>query len=146
SGGWLTPDEASGAIWSRAGLAAYGISPGPGTVLVLGADGCPLAHVSDVLQYAAGESAGQCGPCMFGIPALADDMHLLGHCSLDRVGWQRLGRRLGLLPGRGACRFPDGVAGYARSALRAFPREVSSHLAGSCATGASSRSSDVVCV
>ena len=54
SGGWLTPDEASGAIWSRAGLAAYGISPGPGTVLVLGADGCPLAHVSDVLALRRG--------------------------------------------------------------------------------------------
>ncbi|MGB8381139.1 MAG: formate dehydrogenase, partial [Dermatophilaceae bacterium] len=66
SGGWLTPQETRGAIWSRAGLAAYQISPGPGTVLVLGADGCPLAHVSQVLDYAAGESAGQCGPCMFG--------------------------------------------------------------------------------
>ena len=128
----MTPDEASGAIWSRAGLAAYGITPGPGTVLVLGGDGCPLAHVSDVLDYAAGESAGQCGPCMFGIPALAEDMRLLRHCCLDRVGVQRLGRRLGLLPGRGACRFPDGVAGYARSALRVFAGEVSAHLAGIC--------------
>ncbi|HYO85741.1 MAG TPA: NADH-ubiquinone oxidoreductase-F iron-sulfur binding region domain-containing protein [Dermatophilaceae bacterium] len=146
SGGWLTPDEAQGAIWSRAGLAAYQISPGPGTVRVLGGDGCPLAHVSDVLQYAAGESAGQCGPCMFGIPALAEDMRLLRQCSLDRVGGQRLGRRLELLPGRGACRFPDGVAGYARSALRAFAGEVSSHLAGTCTTDAASRSSHVVCI
>ncbi len=146
SGGWLTPQEAQAAIWSRAGLAAYEISPGPGTVLVLGGDGCPLAHVSDVLDYAAGESAGQCGPCMFGIPALAEDMRLLRECSLDRVGVQRLGRRLGLLPGRGACRFPDGVAGYARSALRVFAAEVSAHLAGTCTSEAASRSSHVVCV
>ena len=82
---------------------------------------------------------------MFGIPALAEDMRLLRECSLDRVGVQRLGRRLGLLPGRGACRFPDGVAGYARSALRVFAAEVSAHLAGTCPTDAASRSSHVVC-
>ncbi|MGV1008284.1 MAG: NADH-ubiquinone oxidoreductase-F iron-sulfur binding region domain-containing protein [Dermatophilaceae bacterium] len=146
SGGWLTPDEARGAIWSRAGLTAYGISAGPGTVLVLGPDSCPLAHVGAVLQYAAGESAGQCGPCMFGVPALAEDMWLLAHCALDRSGEQRLRRCLGLLPGRGACRFPDGVASYARSALRAFAAEVSWHLAGTCPTDTASRSSDVVCV
>jgi NADH:ubiquinone oxidoreductase subunit F (NADH-binding) len=146
SGGWLTPEEARGAVWSRAGLTAYGISPGPGTVLVLGSDRCPLEHVSDVLQYAAGESAGQCGPCMFGVPALAQDMRLLARCSLDRVGAQRLGRRLGLLPGRGACRFPDGVAGYTRSALRVFAGEASSHLVGTCLTDAASRSGDVISV
>jgi NADH:ubiquinone oxidoreductase subunit F (NADH-binding) len=71
SGGWLTPDEAAGAVWSRAGLAGYGLMPGPGTVHVLGADDCPLEYVSRALDYAAGETAGQCGPCMFGVPAVA---------------------------------------------------------------------------
>lgn len=146
SGGWLTPEQVRGAIWSRAGLAAYGISPGPGTVLVLGPDRCPLEHVRDVLQYAAGESAVQCGPCMFGVPALAQDVRLLARCALDHAGAQRLGRRLELLPGRGACRFPDGVAGYTRSALRVFAEEAASHLAGTCPTDTASRSSDVVTV
>ncbi len=132
SGGWLTPDEAQSAAWSRVGLQAYGFSPGPGTVLVLGEDTCPLLHVSGVLDHAAGESAGQCGPCMFGVPAVADDLRLLAAGRLDRPGVGRLRGRLGLLPGRGACRFPDGVAGYARSALQAFPDEVAVHLAGSC--------------
>jgi NADH:ubiquinone oxidoreductase subunit F (NADH-binding) len=133
SGGWLTEAEAAGAIWSRAGLGAYGFTPGPGTVHVLGEDECPVRHVAGVLGHAAGESAGQCGPCMFGVPAVAEDFRLLADGRADRALWQRLQGRVGLLAGRGACRFPDGVAGYARSALRAFADEVEVHLAGRCA-------------
>lgn len=132
SGGWLTPAEAAGAVWSRAGLAAYAMTPGPGTVHVLGEEECPLSHVSGVLDHAAGESAGQCGPCMFGVPAVAEDFRRLAQGRADRVVWQRLHGRLGLLPGRGACRFPDGVAGFARSALRAFAGEAEAHLSGRC--------------
>ncbi len=146
SGGWLTPDEALSATWSRMGLQAYGFTPGPGTILVLASDTCPLAHVSRVLEHAAGESAGQCGPCMFGVPAVAEDMQRLAGGHLDRAGVERLRGRLGLLPGRGACRFPDGVAGYARSALQAFPEEVAAHLHASCATVVRSRRTDAVSV
>ena len=146
SGGWLTPAEADRAVWSRAGLDAYGFSPGPGTVHVLGDDECPVRHVGAVLEEAASESAGQCGPCMFGVPAAAEDFGLLAAGGLDRAGFQRLRERLGLLPACGACRFPDGVAGYARSALRAFGTEVDAHLAGRCTAVASWRRTDVVAV
>jgi hypothetical protein len=80
-------------------------------VHVVGDDDCPLAHVAAVLDHASGESAGQCGPRMFGVPAVAEDIGLRAAGRLDHVGWQRLQSRIGLLPGRGACRFPDGVAG-----------------------------------
>ena len=146
SGGWLTPAEADRAVWSRAGLDAYGFTPGPGTMHVLGEDECPLRHVGAVLDQAASESAGQCGPCMFGVPAAAEDFGLLAAGGLDRAGFQQLRERLGLLPGRGACRFPDGAAGYARSALRAFGAEVDAHLAGHCTMIASARRTDVVAV
>ena len=132
SGGWLTPAEADVATWSRAGLAAYGLTLGPGVVHVPGGEGCPLAHVSAVLDRAAGESAGQCGPCMFGVPAVADDVRALATGDHDPTTLPRLRSRLGLLPGRGACRFPDGVAGYARSALRAFAPEVEAHATHRC--------------
>jgi NADH:ubiquinone oxidoreductase subunit F (NADH-binding) len=135
SGGWLTPHEAASAVWSRAGLSAYGLTPGPGTVHVLAADDCPLEHVSDLLDYASGETAGQCGPCMFGVLAVAADFALLTSGQADRVAMQRLRGRLGLLSGRGARRFPDGVAGYARSALRVFASEVDVHIAGGCTAG-----------
>ena len=73
----LTPAAADVATWSRAGPAAYQLSLGLGVVHVLGGEHCPLAHVSAVLNRAAGESAGQCGPCMFGVPAVADDVRAL---------------------------------------------------------------------
>jgi NADH:ubiquinone oxidoreductase subunit F (NADH-binding) len=146
SGGWLSPSEAERAVWSRAGLAAYELTPGPGTLHVLGDDECALRHVSAVLDHAAGESAGQCGPCMFGVPVAAVDFGLLTAGRLDQVGWQRLRERVGLLPGRGACRFPDGVAGYARSALRAFAGDVESHLSGDCAVTTTSRRAHAVAV
>lgn len=133
-GGWLTPAEADVATWSRAGLAAYGLTLGPGVVHVPGGEGCPLAHVSAVLDRAAGESAGQCGPCMFGVPAVADDVRALATGGHDPTTLPPLRSRLGLLPGRGACWFPDGVTGYARSALRAFAMEVETHAAGRCTT------------
>jgi NADH:ubiquinone oxidoreductase subunit F (NADH-binding) len=132
SGGWLTGHEANVAVWSRAGLHAYAFGPGPGTIHVLGEGDCPITHVAAVLDHAAGESAGQCGPCLFGVPAVAADVRLLADRRLDRAGALRLQGRLGLLPGRGACRFPDGVAGYARSALRAFADEARAHLLGRC--------------
>lgn len=131
-GGWLTAAEARGATWSGGDLAAYGLRVGPGIVSVLDDTRCPLAHVARTLTYAAGESAGQCGPCMFGVPAVAEDMGRLAAGTADRATLQRLRGRIGLLPGRGACRFPDGVAGYAASALRAFAPEVAAHLAGRC--------------
>jgi NADH-ubiquinone oxidoreductase-F iron-sulfur binding region len=115
-------------------------------VHVLGEEECPVRHVSAVLNQAATESAGQCGLRMFGVPAAAEDFGLLAALRLDRVGFQRLRARLGLLPGRGACRFPDGVAGYARSTLRAFGAEVDAHLSGRCAVSASARRTDVVAV
>ena len=40
--------------------------------------------------------------------------------------------RVDLLIGRGACRFPDGVAGMVRSALRVFGQHLAEHAAGNC--------------
>ncbi len=134
SGGFLSAGEARTAIWSNDGLSRYGIGTGTGAIRVLGHDACPLDHVDRMLGYAAGESAGQCGPCMFGVPAVAAQFGDLAAGRLARADVPLLHHRLGLLPGRGACRFPDGVSRYAASALRVFAAEVDAHLAGGCST------------
>lgn len=130
-GFFLTEAEAAGAIWSNAGLAAYGGSTGPGVINVLAPDRCPLAQVSSLLSYAAGESAGQCGPCMFGLPAVsAQWAELIARPTSRAV--DQFSARVDLLIGRGACRFPDGVAGMVRSALRVFGPHLAEHAAGNC--------------
>ncbi len=117
-GGWLTWAQAHEATWSTAYLRRFGLTTGAAVLRVHDASSCPVEHVLARLDYAAGESAGQCGPCMFGVPAVAADLRALADGDANAA--PRLTTRLAQLPGRGACRFPDGVAGYAASALRVF--------------------------
>jgi len=131
-GGAFVPAEAARATaWSTAALRPLGATLGPGVVEVLDPRVCPLTVVEDLLRYAAGESAGQCGPCMFGLPALAESWAAL-LARPSRATHEQVQARLGLLPGRGACHFPDGVARFAGSALRVFDAHLRAHMSGRC--------------
>jgi hypothetical protein len=68
---------------------------------------------------------------MFGLPALAADWRAL-IMGGDDTAYDRVRARVGLLPGRGACGFPDGVAGFAGSALHVFTDHLEAHRAGRC--------------
>lgn len=115
-GGFLLAGEAAARRWSAADLAPLGLGVGPGIVTAVDPATPFVDYVGAQLHWAAGESAGQCGPCMFGLPALAEAWAAwVRQPDTDRAA---LDARLGLLPGRGACRFPDGTARYAASALR----------------------------
>jgi NADH:ubiquinone oxidoreductase subunit F (NADH-binding) len=125
--------EALRTVWSSAALAEFGGRIGPGVVHVLDDRVCPVEELGRWLDHAAGESAGQCGPCMFGLPSLAADWHAL---AVDGPGGpqarRRLEQRAQALVGRGACRFPDGVAGLATSALRVLHHHLAEHASGRC--------------
>jgi NADH:ubiquinone oxidoreductase subunit F (NADH-binding) len=97
-------------------LRARGLSLGAGIVHLLphGRDG--LAESAAILDRVAAESARQCGPCIFGLPALADAVR---RTARGRDGGETL-RISGLLAGRGACRHPDGAARMAMSAQEVF--------------------------
>jgi NADH:ubiquinone oxidoreductase subunit F (NADH-binding) len=75
-------------------------------------------------------SAGQCGPCRFGLPAIAGQVEQLA----DRRGADPglLRRWLGQAGGRGGCAHPDGAVRLVRSALRTFGAELERHAAGRC--------------
>lgn len=100
---------------------------GISAVYALPARACGLGYTAKILAHLAAESARQCGPCMFGLPAIAADFAELVRGG-DATG--RLARRLPLLTGRGACAHPDGAARLATSALRVFAADVSAHLSG----------------
>jgi NADH:ubiquinone oxidoreductase subunit F (NADH-binding) len=76
------------------------------------------------------ETAGQCGPCVFGLPALAGEMAALCHGPVPAEGLGRLQRWAAQVEGRGACKHPDGSVRLLRSALRAFPHDLERHLDG----------------
>jgi NADH:ubiquinone oxidoreductase subunit F (NADH-binding) len=132
AGGWLPLPDATTAPFSHEGLEALGLSVGVGTVIALPARACGIAETAHVLRYMADQSARQCGPCMFGLPAIAADFAALtaGTTITDTAAVHRLERRLTSITGRGACAHPDGAVRLASSALSAFGNDVRMHLAG----------------
>ncbi len=115
---------------TTAGLRRAGGSPGAGVLLVLPPDRCGIAETARILGYLAGQSARQCGPCMFGLPAIAEDMAQLAARRADRDTRRRLDRRLAVITGRGACRHPDGAVRMAASALDTFGHDADAHASG----------------
>jgi NADH:ubiquinone oxidoreductase subunit F (NADH-binding) len=129
-GGWVPPHPDLPV--SRAGLAPYGASPGAGVVLALPTGVCGLAETARIAGYLAGQVAGQCGPCINGLPRLADTLTALAQRRAGPGLPAAVERLAALVTGRGACKHPDGTARLIRSALRAFEADVTAHLAGRC--------------
>lgn len=128
-GTWVAPGHFSTPYASRP-LAAIGATAGVGVIVVLGRSACGVAESARIMRYLADQSSGQCGPCVFGLPAVADDMARLAGGKGDSGLPARLQRRLGEISGRGACRHPDGAVGLARSCLRVFAEDVAAHAMG----------------
>jgi NADH:ubiquinone oxidoreductase subunit F (NADH-binding) len=129
-GGWVPAHL--GLPVSRATLAPYGASPGAGVVIALPAGVCGLAETARIAGYLAREVAGQCGPCVNGLPRMADTLRALVAGQADRSEVERLAA---LVTGRGACRHPDGTARMIASAMRTFADDVRAHRSGHCVEG-----------
>ncbi|MEW1774593.1 NADH-ubiquinone oxidoreductase-F iron-sulfur binding region domain-containing protein [Streptomyces sp. NPDC086777] len=133
-GSWLPAEQALQVPFAKQDLAALGAGPGAGVIVALPARACGLAEAAGVLGYLAAQSARQCGPCRFGLPAVAADFADLAWGRPAPQVMRRLERRAGLLAGRGACRHPDGASRFAATALRVFADDVRHHLnLGPCA-------------
>ncbi|AXH34102.1 NADH-quinone oxidoreductase subunit F [Humibacter sp. BT305] len=132
-GRWVPARRLARPLTARPAGDGEGVAVGAGVILALGAATCGLSVTGSILRYLAAESAGQCGPCVLGLPRLADrfDEHASGR-ELDAGHvWQLIET----LPGRGACHHPDGTAALARSALTVFTDEIDRHRAGTCSEG-----------
>jgi NADH:ubiquinone oxidoreductase subunit F (NADH-binding) len=110
-------------------LRARGKALGCGTVALLPANRCGVAMTALIASYLADQSARQCGPCVFGLRAIADALTRVATCTPDPHDLTRLRTWSSELRGRGACRHPDGAAGLVLSALDAFDTEFFSHAA-----------------
>jgi NADH:ubiquinone oxidoreductase subunit F (NADH-binding) len=129
-GTWHDTPAVTGLPLTRAGLREAGASPGAGVLVALAAGSCVISETAGILDYLAGQSAGQCGPCMFGLPAIAADFAQLAAGRPEGDVLRRLARRLEVIAGRGACRHPDGAARLAASVLASFSADAHAHAAG----------------
>ncbi|HEY4993941.1 MAG TPA: NADH-ubiquinone oxidoreductase-F iron-sulfur binding region domain-containing protein [Nakamurella sp.] len=127
AGRWTELARVAEIGYSSADLVSAGAVRGVGSITVLPPDGCLLNETVGILHYLADAGAGQCGPCMFGLPAIAADMAALARG--DRAAVNRLRRRLPVIDKRGACGHPDGAVMVAASALGILTGPQSAHLA-----------------
>lgn len=133
-GSWVHPHDVPALRWSNAVLGGLGAQLGAGALVSLSDGSCPVAQTARYTTYLAGESAGRCGPCRNGLPAMAAEMQGLSDGADTR---RRLRELAGLVTGRGACAHPDGTARLVGSLLTTLEDHVEAHLAGAC--GCSSR-------
>jgi NADH:ubiquinone oxidoreductase subunit F (NADH-binding) len=131
-GAWLPPARAAQLALSNAALRPHGASAGAGVLAALPAGTCGLAETARVARYLASESAGQCGPCLNGLPRIATALAELAGSRPDGGVIADLERWAGLTERRGACHHPDGTVRFVRSALQVFAAEIRAHRDGTC--------------
>jgi NADH:ubiquinone oxidoreductase subunit F (NADH-binding) len=127
AGTWTTSAKAMSLPLNEQILREHHLTLGPGIVFVLGEFSCPVAEVARVTRWMAAESAGQCGPCVHGLGAMAAALEGLTHeddafRSVAQIrGWSEMVRE------RGACAHPDGVSRFVTTALAVFADEFDDH-------------------
>jgi NADH:ubiquinone oxidoreductase subunit F (NADH-binding) len=130
-GAWVPGELAWDVPLTYAGMRAAGGVLGPGILAVLPRHACGLAETAAIARYLAGQSAGQCGPCVFGLPDIAGALETaVAGGPQAPAALAAVRRWTATLPGRGACRHPDGAARVVDSALRVFAADLSAHVSG----------------
>lgn len=126
-GSWLRADDVWDVPLTNAALKARGAAFGTGVVHAFPAGHCGLIAAARIAEYLAGESAGQCGPCLYGLHAIADAFSRIADGTHDRSTVGRLRGWFGDVSGRGACHYPDGVVRFVSTALDVFADEIAQH-------------------
>lgn len=130
-GGWIEARTALALSLLEADLVPHGLGLGARAIAVLPQSACGVVETARVARYLADESAGQCGPCVNGLGAIAAALVRIAAGLPDRPPQQIL-RWASHVRGRGACKHPDGAARFVESALRVFAAEFELHAQGRC--------------
>lgn len=126
-GGWMSTERSWDIPIDPVALREAGSAFGAGVIAFLGNDRCGVRATATIMGYMAGQSAAQCGPCVFGLRAIADATARLAGGTAEGDDLARLERWSRQLSGRGACRHPDGAVGQILSSLRVFGSEWELH-------------------
>jgi NADH:ubiquinone oxidoreductase subunit F (NADH-binding) len=133
-GAWAGVDEQWRLPLEPHSMRARGLAFGCGVVHFLHAQTCGVEATARITAYLASQSTRQCGPCLFGLGAIAQATGRLAARSPQADDVERLQRWSGQLAGRGACRHPDGAVGMLRSALTVFADDFAAHQRRRCVT------------
>ncbi len=127
-GRWVAADR----LWNQTidvdSLRSVGASLGTGVLVVAPATTCGVTETDRVLTFLARQTAGQCGPCHVGLPAIADTFHKIATGRARPAAMDLLTRWSKDVRGRGACRHPDGAMLFLGSAMEVFAPDLRHHL------------------
>jgi NADH:ubiquinone oxidoreductase subunit F (NADH-binding) len=126
-GSWVAADAAWDLPLDAIALRDRGLMLGCGVVGFLHDAGCGVCETARIMRYLASESSAQCGPCFFGLRALADAAGRIAERGSNSDDLARLRRWAAEVAGRGACKHPDGAVMFLRSALDVFAGEFANH-------------------
>ncbi|MFE0520507.1 NADH-ubiquinone oxidoreductase-F iron-sulfur binding region domain-containing protein [Streptomyces sp. NPDC058954] len=124
-GTWIPAAQAAGLLLDASTM-------GAGVLAALPASRCGVAETARVLRYLALQSAGQCGPCLNGLPRIAAAFRTLATPGPQGGARTDVARWAGLVEGRGACHHPDGTVRLVRSAMTTFAAELDAHARSLC--------------
>ncbi len=131
-GTWVDASAALKLRLAREDLRSVGCSLGSGVLIALGESSCGLHETARVIDYLAAESAGQCGPCLYGLAAIADSVAEMADGLAQPGERERVLRWAAEIRGRGACHHPDGAVRFVESAMTVFTDEIEAHRVERC--------------
>lgn len=127
AGTWVDGGALASLALSNAHLTPHGATLGAGVVLLLSEDACPVAETARVTRWLAQQSAGQCGPCVHGLDALAGTLEQVVNGTAGGHATARVEQLTALISRRGACSHPDGTVRFVMSAVDVFAEELADH-------------------
>jgi NADH:ubiquinone oxidoreductase subunit F (NADH-binding) len=126
-GGWASLDDVRDEPLDPESMRGHGLGFGCGVLAFLESGACGVAATAEIMDYMAGSTAEQCGPCVFGLANIAGATRRLANGAAKGGDLERIDRWAGQVQGRGACHHPDGAVGMILSALVAFRDDFASH-------------------
>jgi len=127
AGTWIGGERLAGVALSDEHLAPHGAALGAGVVVLLSEHACPVAETARIARWLAGESSGQCGPCVHGLDAIAGTLEEVAGGVAGANATRRLVSLASIVRRRGACGHPDGAVNFVSSALETFAMEFADH-------------------
>ena len=126
-GSWIPARAVTGLVLTRRAFAEAGGSLGCGMLSVFPSGACGVVECARITRYLAEETAGQCGPCVHGLTAIADGVEAVANRRAAAGTLDDVRRWLRDVAHRGACHLPDAAVGFLTSALTAFADEFDFH-------------------